>query len=79
MTLNWLGKLIELPKEFLSCGGGKGGGVIQTAASEATFVALLGAKAKKVSRIKKLHPEWTENEIVGKLVAYGSRKQLFFI
>lgn len=27
--LDWLGKMLELPKEFLACSGGKGGGVIQ--------------------------------------------------
>lgn len=43
-------------------------------ASEATLVALLGAKVKKIQQVKAEHPEWTENEIVGKLVAYGSGK-----
>lgn len=27
--LDWLGKMLDLPKEFLTSGGGKGGGVIQ--------------------------------------------------
>ncbi|KAK0086708.1 hypothetical protein PV325_002705 [Microctonus aethiopoides] len=72
VMLDWLGKMLELPKEFLACSGGKGGGVIQGTASEATLVALLGAKAKKIHEIKKIHPEWTENKIVEKLVAYCS-------
>lgn len=72
--LDWLGKMLELPKEFLACSGGKGGGVIQGTASEATLVALLGAKAKKIRQIKIEQPELTDNEIVGKLVAYSSRK-----
>ncbi|XP_001603679.1 aromatic-L-amino-acid decarboxylase [Nasonia vitripennis] len=72
IMLDWLGKMLELPKEFLACSGGKGGGVIQGTASEATLVALLGAKVKKVKQIKEQHSEWTDNEIVGKLVAYGS-------
>lgn len=29
ITMNWLGKLIGLPKEFLNCSEGPGGGVIQ--------------------------------------------------
>ena len=29
VMLDWLGKMIDLPKEFLACSGGKGGGVIQ--------------------------------------------------
>ena len=37
-------------------------------------MALLGAKAKKIKQIKEEHPHWTDNEIVGKLVAYGSCK-----
>lgn len=31
--LDWLGKMLDLPKEFLACGGGKGGGVIQVISS----------------------------------------------
>jgi len=27
--LDWLGKMLDLPAEFLACSGGKGGGVIQ--------------------------------------------------
>lgn len=27
--MDWLGKLLDLPSEFLSCSGGKGGGVVQ--------------------------------------------------
>jgi aromatic-L-amino-acid decarboxylase len=27
--MDWLGKMLELPKEFLASTGGKGGGVIQ--------------------------------------------------
>ncbi|XP_394115.2 aromatic-L-amino-acid decarboxylase [Apis mellifera] len=72
VMLDWLGKMLDLPKEFLSSGGGKGGGVIQGTASEATLVALLGAKARKIRQVKEQHPEWTDNEIVGKLVAYSS-------
>lgn len=44
----------------------------QGTASEATLVALLGAKAKKLKQVKDEHPEWSDNEIIGKLVAYGS-------
>ncbi|XP_066596148.1 aromatic-L-amino-acid decarboxylase [Prorops nasuta] len=72
IMLDWLGKMLDLPKEFLACSGGKGGGVIQGTASEATLVALLGAKAKKIQQIKQQHPDWSDNEIIGKLVAYGS-------
>lgn len=29
VTMNWLGKLLGLPEEFLNCSSGPGGGVIQ--------------------------------------------------
>ncbi|XP_058799159.1 aromatic-L-amino-acid decarboxylase [Phymastichus coffea] len=72
IMLDWLGKMLDLPKEFLACSGGKGGGVIQGTASEATLVALLGAKVRKIKQIKEQHPEWTEFQIVGKLIGYCS-------
>ncbi|XP_014230247.1 aromatic-L-amino-acid decarboxylase [Trichogramma pretiosum] len=72
IMLDWLGKMIDLPKPFLACSGGKGGGVIQGTASEATLVALLGAKVKKIKQVKEQHPDWSDSDIVGKLVAYGS-------
>ncbi|XP_073823149.1 aromatic-L-amino-acid decarboxylase isoform X1 [Musca autumnalis] len=72
VMLDWLGKMIGLPKEFLACSGGKGGGVIQGTASEATLVGLLGAKAKKIQEVKKDHPDWTDDMIVSKLVGYNS-------
>ena len=33
VMLDWLGKMLDLPKEFLTSGGGKGGGVIQVISS----------------------------------------------
>ncbi|KAJ8939238.1 hypothetical protein NQ318_015196 [Aromia moschata] len=70
--MNWLGKLLHLPDDFLNCSEGPGGGVIQGSASEVTFVALLAAKEKKVKDLRLLHPELTEADIKGKLVAYSS-------
>jgi aromatic-L-amino-acid decarboxylase len=46
----------------------------QGTASEATLVALLGAKAKTVRRVKQDHPDWTEATIISKLVGYASSK-----
>lgn len=77
--LDWLGKMLELPEEFLACSGGKGGGVIQGTASEATLVALLGAKAKMMSKIKAECSELSDSEIVSKLVGYCSSKYLKYI
>ncbi|XP_012286885.1 aromatic-L-amino-acid decarboxylase isoform X2 [Orussus abietinus] len=72
VTMNWLGKMLELPEVFLNCGEGPGGGVIQGSASESTYVGLLAAKEKTTRRIKELHPEWDEGYIKSKLVAYTS-------
>ncbi|XP_025833660.1 aromatic-L-amino-acid decarboxylase-like [Agrilus planipennis] len=72
MMMNWLGKLLHLPEEFLNCAGGNGGGVIQGSASESTLIALLTAKEKMVRTFKQKHPDMTENDIKGKLVAYTS-------
>ncbi|KOB58186.1 Dopa decarboxylase 2 [Operophtera brumata] len=72
LTMNWLGKLIGLPEEFLNCSSGPGGGVIQGSASEATLVGLLVAKEKTVRKLMKLNPDLDEDEIKPKLVAYTS-------
>lgn len=77
--LDWLGKMLDLPAEFLACSGGKGGGVIQGTASEATLVALLGAKAKILKQIKEEHPDWDDNTIIPKLIGYcsGNKNETF--
>ncbi|CAH1134029.1 unnamed protein product [Ceutorhynchus assimilis] len=72
VMLDWLGKALGLPEVFLACSGGKAGGVIQGTASEATLVALLGAKSKAVAAYKTKHPELKEADIISKLVGYTS-------
>jgi aromatic-L-amino-acid decarboxylase len=64
--MDWLARMLELPQHFLFSSGGKGGGVIQGTASEATFVALLGARSR-IMALKK-----NESELLSKLVAYTS-------
>lgn len=53
IVLDWLGKLLGLPHEFLAAGPdgklGRGGGVIQSTASEATLVALLAARSRAMT------------------------------
>ncbi|KAL3693668.1 hypothetical protein R1sor_007319 [Riccia sorocarpa] len=44
IVLDWLGKLLRLPKQFLTCEGGTG--VIQGTASEAVCVVLLAARQR---------------------------------
>ena len=46
--MNWVAKMLDLPEEFLFRPDGKGGGVIQGTASEASLVALLAARARAV-------------------------------
>ncbi|CAH0557849.1 unnamed protein product [Brassicogethes aeneus] len=72
VMMNWLGKLLNLPEEFLNCSEGVGGGVIQGSASEVTFIALLAAKEKMVKDLLEANSPLTEGEIKAKLVAYSS-------
>lgn len=53
IVMDWLAEALHLPDFFKNKeSGGKGGGVIQTTASEATFVALLSARTEAVKRVK---------------------------
>ncbi|KAM7036850.1 aromatic-L-amino-acid decarboxylase isoform 2-T2 [Passerculus sandwichensis] len=72
VMLDWLGKMVNLPKEFLAEKDGQGGGVIQGSASEATLIALLAARTKIIRQVQSEKPELTEAEIMGRLVAYAS-------
>ncbi|KAL3873115.1 hypothetical protein ACJMK2_036271 [Sinanodonta woodiana] len=64
--------MLELPPHFLSSSGGKGGGVIQGAASEATLVALLSARTKFLHKMKRDNTEMEDGVIMSKFVAYTS-------
>lgn len=70
--MDWLGKFLDLPVEYLNCSEGPGGGVIQGSASEAILVAVLAAREQTVRRIMQEYPEFEECEIRGKLIAYSS-------
>ncbi|KAJ8679478.1 hypothetical protein QAD02_015265 [Eretmocerus hayati] len=72
VTMDWLGKLLGLPEEFLNSSPGYGGGVIQGSASEAALVGLLAAREISVTRLKRAHPHWDEGMIRSKLIAYTS-------
>ena len=74
VMMDWLGKMLDLPEEFLFSGPGQGGGVIQGTASEATLVALLSAKAKFVQEFKQSESQDEDKvtEFKSKLVAYAS-------
>ncbi|KAM5190241.1 aromatic-L-amino-acid decarboxylase isoform 2-T2 [Callospermophilus lateralis] len=72
VMMDWLGKMLQLPEEFLAGKDGEGGGVIQGSASEATLVALLAARTKVTRRLQAASPELTQAAIMEKLVAYFS-------
>ncbi|CAM1324260.1 DDC (predicted) [Pycnogonum litorale] len=72
VTTDWLGKALGLPTEFLFCSNGKGGGIIQGSASEATLIAVFAAKVKMMKIQKSIHPDWSDIYILGKLVMYSS-------
>ena len=68
VVLNWMAQALSLPSVFLHGSGGKGGGVIQTTASEATLVSILSAKKRAL---------WKRENLKGKLVAYVSEHAHF--
>ncbi|QQP54188.1 Uncharacterized protein FKW44_006940, partial [Caligus rogercresseyi] len=79
IMLDWLGKMMGLPKSFLSAEeGSKGGGVIQTSASECVLNCILAARTQAIQKIKgkapgsALHME--EHDILPKLMAYCSKE-----
>lgn len=52
IVMDWLGAALNLPPFFLNKpSNGRGGGVIQTTASDATFVALLCARTTAIRRV----------------------------
>ncbi|XP_078544242.1 aromatic-L-amino-acid decarboxylase-like isoform X1 [Lissotriton helveticus] len=72
VMLDWLAKMIHLPKEFLAGDDGDGGGVIQGTASEACLMVMLAARTKVIQQLQIKHPELSKGEIMDKLVAYSS-------
>ncbi|KAB0795493.1 hypothetical protein PPYR_12332 [Photinus pyralis] len=75
IVVDWLGKAIGLPDEFLALKkGSRGGGVIQTCASECVLVTMLAARAQALKRLKQQHPFVEEGVLLSKLMAYCSRE-----
>ncbi|CAG0917475.1 unnamed protein product, partial [Notodromas monacha] len=75
IVLDWLGRMIGLPKEFLAFSeGSRGGGVIQTSASECILVNLLAARAQAIKKLKQQHPFVEEGVLLSKLMAYCSKE-----
>jgi len=76
IVLDWMGKMLGLPSSFLSTGeGSRGGGVIQSSASECILDALLAARTMAVKRLRSVYGEDVEDTtILSKLVAYCSKE-----
>lgn len=53
-VLDWLADMLGLPAHFKFSEKGHGGGVIHGAASEATLVALLAARSRTLSQLRKV-------------------------
>ncbi|XP_017783100.1 PREDICTED: histidine decarboxylase [Nicrophorus vespilloides] len=73
IVMNWLGKMIGLPDEFLHTRkDSTGGGVIQTTASEATLISLLAGRTQAIKQYQKHYPDLEDAEINARLVGYCS-------
>lgn len=75
IVMDWFGKAIGLPNDFItSHKGSRGGGVIQTSASECVLVSMLAARNQAIQYLKKNHPDKEDNEFLPKLVGYCSKE-----
>ncbi|ELU18925.1 hypothetical protein CAPTEDRAFT_180248 [Capitella teleta] len=73
IVMDWLGKMLGLPAEFLhSNTATMGGGVIQTTASDSTFVSLLAARSEAIKLYRLSNPDLHDAEINARLVGYCS-------
>ncbi|GBM92148.1 Tyrosine decarboxylase [Araneus ventricosus] len=73
IVLDWLGEMIGLPDQFLlTKPGSKGGGVIQSSASECNFIVLLAARHNAIKAMKRNDPTAEEGTLMSSLVAYCS-------
>ncbi|XP_014774406.1 aromatic-L-amino-acid decarboxylase [Octopus bimaculoides] len=72
IVLDWVGKMIGLPKDFLH-EGGKGGGVIQGSASECVLVTMLTARHSTLKKLKGSFPFVEDGTLLTKLVGYSSK------
>ncbi|XP_076086105.1 aromatic-L-amino-acid decarboxylase-like [Mytilus galloprovincialis] len=72
VVLDWFGKMLGLPNEFLH-EGGTGGGVIQGSASECVLVTLLAARHTTLKDLKGRFPFVDDGILLPKLVAYSSK------
>ncbi|KAG8196572.1 hypothetical protein JTE90_003585 [Oedothorax gibbosus] len=75
IMLDWLGKMIGLPEDFLCLSDkSKGGGVIQGSASDCVLVNLLAARHCAVKALKQEKPFVEEGTLLSSLMAYCSKE-----
>ncbi|KAH7957123.1 hypothetical protein HPB52_015583 [Rhipicephalus sanguineus] len=76
IMLDWVGKMINLPDEFLCLSGNsRGGGVIQASdASECILNTLLAARYATIKKLKEEQPFVDEGVLLSKLMAYCSKE-----
>uniref|UniRef100_L7LUI3 Putative aromatic-l-amino-acid/l-histidine decarboxylase n=1 Tax=Rhipicephalus pulchellus TaxID=72859 RepID=L7LUI3_RHIPC len=75
IMLDWVGKMINLPEEFLCLSGNSsGGGVIQSSASECILNTLLAARYATIKKLKEEQPFVDEGVLLSKLMAYCSKE-----
>nr|CAD7442919.1 unnamed protein product [Timema bartmani]CAD7455353.1 unnamed protein product [Timema tahoe] len=75
VMLDWLGKAIGLPPEFLFYSDQSiGGGVIQGSASECVLVCMIAARAQALKQLKEDGSEGDTYDYMRKLVCYTSEE-----
>lgn len=77
IMLDWMGKMIGLPDEFLCLPGSqesRGGGVIQGSASECVLVSLLAARHWAIEKLRLKYPGTPDVVLLGKLIGYCSKE-----
>lgn len=77
--MDWFGKAIGLPADFITSNkGSTGGGVIQTSASECVLISMLAARNQAIQYLKKniilKEEEKEDSAFLPKLVAYCSKE-----
>lgn len=75
IVMDWFGKAIGLPSDFItSTKGSRGGGVIQSSASECVLVTMLAARNQAIKYLKRNNPHKDDIFFLPRLVAYCSKE-----
>ncbi|KAK0133740.1 Aromatic-L-amino-acid decarboxylase [Merluccius polli] len=74
VMLDWLGKMLQLPEDFLAEQAVREEESFRGTACEATLMALLAARCKKVKCVQEADPLRSAADIFSKLIAYTSEE-----